>query len=122
MPAETAGLTRARLALAFDVDDVVAARRLAKELRPYFGVAKVGLELFSATGPDVVQTMIDQGYAVFLDLKLADIPNTVAKTARVLGALGVSYLTMHAFPGAAMLRAGVEGLAEGAHRAGLDPP
>ena len=113
---------RDRLALALDVDDVVAAQRLALELRPWFGVVKVGLELFSAAGPSVVQVMIDDGYKVFLDLKLADIPTTVEKTARVLGALGVSYLTMHAFAGTPMLRAGVEGLSEGASRAGLDTP
>ncbi|HET9691139.1 MAG TPA: orotidine-5'-phosphate decarboxylase [Acidimicrobiales bacterium] len=113
---------RDRLALALDVDDVVAAQRLALELRPWFGVVKIGLELFSAAGPSVVQVMIDDGYRVFLDLKLADIPTTVEKTARVLGALGVSYLTMHAFAGTPMLRAGVEGLADGATRAGLATP
>jgi orotidine-5'-phosphate decarboxylase len=113
---------RARLALALDVDDAVEAQRLARELRGFFGVAKVGLELFSAAGPPVVQMLIDDGYRVFLDLKLADIPTTVGRAARVLGALGVSYLTLHAFAGPAVLRAGVEGLAQGAERAGLDPP
>jgi orotidine-5'-phosphate decarboxylase len=115
-------LVRSRLALALDVDDAVAAARLAKELRPWFGVAKVGLELFSAAGPRVVQTLIDDGYEVFLDLKMADIPTTVNRAARVLGALGVSYLTLHAFLGPTVLRAGVEGLAEGAEKAGLAPP
>ena len=113
---------RNRLALALDVDDAVEAQRLAKELSPWFGVAKVGLELFSAAGPGVVQMLIDDGYRVFLDLKLADIPTTVRKAARVLGALGVSYLTLHAFAGPTVLRAGVEGLSEGAERAGLEPP
>ena len=113
---------RDRLALALDVDDVVAAQRLALELRPWFGVVKIGLELFSAAGPSVVQVMIDDGYKVFLDLKLADIPTTVEKASRVLGALGVSYLTMHAFAGVPVLRAGVEGLADGAARAGLEAP
>lgn len=113
---------RNRLALALDVDDAVEAQRLAKELSPWFGVAKVGLELFSASGPGVVQMLIDDGYRVFLDVKLADIPTTVRKAARVLGALGVSYLTLHAFAGPAVLRAGVEGLTEGAERAGLEPP
>jgi orotidine-5'-phosphate decarboxylase len=115
-------LVRSRLALALDVDDAVAAARLAKELRPWFGVAKVGLELFSAAGPRMVQTLIDDGYEVFLDLKMADIPTTVNRAARVLGALGVSYLTLHAFLGPTVLRAGVEGLAEGADKAGLAPP
>jgi orotidine-5'-phosphate decarboxylase len=113
---------RSKLALALDVDDAVAAQRLAAELRPWFGVAKVGLELFSAAGPRIVQTLIDDGYDVFVDLKMADIPNTVRKSARVLGALGVSYLTLHAFAGASVLRAGVEGLFEGAELAGLRPP
>jgi orotidine-5'-phosphate decarboxylase len=113
---------RSRLALALDVDDAVEAQRLARELRGFFGVAKVGLELFSAVGPPVVQMLIEDGYQVFLDLKMADIPTTVSKAARVLGAIGVSYLTMHAFAGPSVLRAGVEGLTEGAERAGLDTP
>jgi orotidine-5'-phosphate decarboxylase len=113
---------RRRLALALDVDDAVAAQRLARELRPWFGTVKVGLELYSAVGPDIVAQMMDDGYAVFLDLKLADIPTTVGRAARVLGALGVSYLTMHAFVGPVMLRAGVDGLHEGAARAGLPAP
>jgi orotidine-5'-phosphate decarboxylase len=113
---------RSRLALALDVDDAVAAQRLARQLRPWFGVAKVGLELFSAAGPSVVQTLIDDGYRVFLDLKMADIPTTVGRAARVLGALGVSYLTFHAFAGPAVLKAGVEGLSDGANLAGLPQP
>lgn len=113
---------RSRLALALDVDDAVEAQRLARELRGWFGVAKVGLELFSAAGPPVVQMLIDDGYQVFLDLKMADIPTTVRKAANVLGALGASYLTLHAFAGPAVLRAGVEGLTEGAERAGLPAP
>lgn len=113
---------RDRLALALDVDDLVAATRLAKELSPWFGVAKVGLELFSAAGSDAVVAMVEEGYKVFLDVKLHDIPTTVERASRVLGAIGVSYLTMHAFGGVPMLRAGVKGLAEGADRAGLDPP
>ncbi len=119
---ETTAALRNRLALALDVDDAVAAQRLARELRGWFGVAKVGLELFSAAGPAVVQMLIEDGYQVFLDLKMADIPTTVRKVARVLGALGVSYLTLHAFAGPAVLRAGVEGLTEGAERAGLAVP
>jgi orotidine-5'-phosphate decarboxylase len=113
---------RRRLALALDVDDAVEAQRQAAALRPWFGVAKVGLELFSAAGPPVVQMLINGGYEVFVDLKMADIPTTVRKAARVLGALGVSYLTLHAFAGPVVLRAGVEGLTEGAELAGLPVP
>jgi orotidine-5'-phosphate decarboxylase len=113
---------RSRLALALDVDDAVVAIRLAADLAPWFGVAKVGLQLYGAAGPAIVQELIDQGMAVFVDLKLADIPTTVRKATRVLGALGASYVTLHAFTGLAMLRAGVEGLAAGAEAAGLDAP
>jgi orotidine-5'-phosphate decarboxylase len=120
--ARVPGGLRARLALALDVDDIVAATRLARDLDEWFGVAKIGLELFSASGPDSVLAIADQGYRVLLDLKLHDIPTTVGRASRVLGALGVSYLTMHAAGGVPMLRAGVDGLAEGAASAGLEPP
>lgn len=113
---------RNRLVLALDVDDVVAAARLARQLRPWFATVKIGLELFCAAGPPVVQAMIDDGWAVFLDLKLADIPTTVERTSRVLGALGVRYLTLHAFAGPAVLAAGVTGLSDGAAQAGLEGP
>ncbi len=113
---------RAKMVLALDVDDLVEANRLARTLSPWFGVAKVGLELFSAAGPDAVGAMFDAGYDVFLDLKLHDIPTTVNKAAKVAGALGVSYLTIHAQGGPAMLRAGVDGLLEGARNAGLPDP
>lgn len=113
---------RDRLALSLDLDDVVAATRLAREMRPWFGVAKVGLELYSAVGPDVISPLRELGYDVFVDLKLHDIPTTVNKAANVLGALGASYLTMHAFGGRDMLRAGTQGLREGAAAADLPEP
>jgi orotidine-5'-phosphate decarboxylase len=113
---------RDRLAIALDVDDLVEARRLARDVAPWFGVAKVGLELYSAVGPDAVSQLMELGFKVFLDIKLHDIPTTVGKSARVVGSLGASYLTLHAFGGVTMLRAGVEGLTEGAARAGLPTP
>lgn len=114
--------TRDRLVLVLDSDDLVAALRLARQLQPYFSVAKVGLELFSAAGPDAVSSVAEIGYEVFLDLKLYDIPTTVRKAARVIGALGASYLTLHAQGGPGILRAGVEGFIEGAEAAGLPRP
>ncbi len=113
---------RSKLALALDVDDLVVALRLGRELAPWFGTVKVGLELFAAVGPDAVTSMSELGFDVFCDLKLHDIPTTVNKAARVLGSIGASYLTLHAQGGTAMLRAGVDGLAEGAAEAGLDTP
>src|SRR6266508_1567996 len=87
---------RSKLALALDVDDLVVAVRWARELRPWFGVAKVGLELYSAVGPDAIGALTDLGYDVFCDLKLHDIPTTVGRAARVLGAMGTRYLNFHA--------------------------
>jgi len=113
---------KARLAVALDVDDLVEAVRIAKAVKPWFGVAKVGLELYSAVGPDAIGALTDLGYDVFADIKLHDIPTTVGRAATVFGALGVRYLNFHAAGGEAMLRAGVEGLLSGADRAGLPAP
>jgi orotidine-5'-phosphate decarboxylase len=113
---------RRHLALALDVDDLVPALRLARDLRPWFGTMKVGLELYSAAGPEAVTSLVDLGVDVFCDLKLHDIPNTVGRAARVIGALGARYLTVHAAGGPSMVRAGVEGLREGAARAGAAEP
>lgn len=110
------------LCLVLDTDDLVEALRWAEQLRPWFGSAKVGLELFSAAGPEAVGALREVGYDVFLDLKLHDIPTTVARSSRVLGALGVRFLTMHARGGDDMLRAGVEAFREGASQAGLTDP
>ncbi len=105
---------RDHLAVALDRDDLVSAQRLAATVQPCFGIAKVGLELFTAVGPEAVSSLIDRGFRVFLDLKLHDIPNTVERAARTAGLLGVSYLTAHAGGGSAMLAAAVRGLADGA--------
>jgi orotidine-5'-phosphate decarboxylase len=120
--AEVPAEVRSKLAIALDVDDAVAALRLARELQPWFGVAKVGLELYSAAGPDVVGGLSELGLDVFCDLKFHDIPTTVGKAARVVGALGARYLNFHAQGGVAMLTAGVDGLLAGAAGAGLPQP
>ena len=112
----------ARLAVAVDVPDLAAARRLVTQLAGHVDVVKVGLELFSAAGPAAVAAMLEAGFEVFVDVKLHDIPNTVEGAARVLGALGAGYVTLHTGGGEAMLRAGVEGLAAGAAGAGLRAP
>lgn len=113
---------RGKLALALDVDDLVAAVRIGRELNDYFSVAKIGLELYAAAGPEAIGVISDLGYDVFLDLKLHDIPTTVGRASRVLGALGVKYLTFHAHGGVEMLAAGVAGFSEGAYNAGLEKP
>lgn len=113
---------RSKLALAIDVSDLDYAEQLAKEVAPWFGVAKVGLELYSAAGPEAIVRMRALDLDVFADIKLHDIPTTVGRAARVLGRHGVRYLNFHAAGGVEMLRAGVEGLAEGALDGGHAPP
>src|SRR4051794_22849021 len=111
-----------RLALALDVPDLDEASTLAKRFDEWFGVAKIGLELFSAAGPAAIERLQELGFDVFLDLKLHDIPTTVNRASRVLGRLGVRYCNFHAAGGEAMLRGAVEGLHEGARDASLPPP
>lgn len=113
---------RDRLCLALDTDDLVEATRMAREIGPWFGTVKVGLELYASAGPNAVATLQELGLKVFVDLKLHDIPTTVGSAARVLGSLGVSYLTFHAHGGVDMLRAGVEGMLEGARAAEVEVP
>ncbi len=113
---------RPRLALALDVDDLDRAEHLAREVAPWFGVAKIGLELYSAAGPEAIARMRALDLDVFADIKLHDIPTTVGRAARVLGRQGVRYLNFHAAGGVDMLRAGVEGLAEGARESGYPSP
>ena len=105
---------RDSLVLALDMHDLDAASRIARLLHGYFGVAKVGLELYSAAGPAAVDVLVGMGYEVFCDLKLHDIPTTVGRAAEVIGRIGASYLTVHAAGGRTMLKSAVEGLAAGA--------
>jgi orotidine-5'-phosphate decarboxylase len=98
------------------------ALRLWPLLSPSVGVVKVGLSLFAEHGPAAVRSFRDQGASVFLDLKLHDIPNTVEGAAAAAGALGASFLTVHASGGEEMIRAAVRGAARGAERAAVPPP
>lgn len=113
------GTGRDHLALALDVGDLATALAVAEQVQPWFAVAKVGFELYAEAGPDAFRALRDKGFRVFADLKLHDIPTTVNRAARVLGRAGVDFLNFHAAGGEDMVRAGVEGLAEGARDAGL---
>ncbi len=101
---------RAHLALALDVGEPLRARELVRRHRDRFGVAKIGLELWAAGGPAVVEAIADMGVSVFLDLKLHDIPTTVGKAATVLGGLPIAYLTVHTSGGVAMCEAAADGV------------
>jgi orotidine-5'-phosphate decarboxylase len=99
---------RARLIAALDTPDPARAAAWARALAPEVGLVKVGLELFVSEGPRAVAGIAAAGAPVFLDLKLHDIPNTVAGAVRSANALGVAMLTIHAAGGTAMVAAARE--------------
>jgi orotidine-5'-phosphate decarboxylase len=101
---------RRRLIVALDVPDAAAAIALVDQLHGTSHWFKVGLELFIAAGPSVLEPIIARGHSVFLDLKLHDIPNTVAGAVRSAASLGARMLTVHAAGGPAMLNAAREAL------------
>src|SRR3954447_25065842 len=113
---------RDHLVLVLDVDSIDDALALARPLEPWFATVKVGYQLYAAEGPRALEALRENGFYVFADLKLYDIPNTVEHGARNLAKLGVSFVNFHAAGGVDMLRAGVQGLHEGARDAGVDVP
>src|SRR5512140_1497835 len=99
---------RERLIVALDVPNAPEARRIVAAIGDSAQIYKVGKQLFTAEGPQVVRDLVASGRDVFLDLKYHDIPNTVAKAVRQAAQLGVRMLTVHASGGLKMLRAAVE--------------
>ncbi|MBI1799184.1 MAG: orotidine-5'-phosphate decarboxylase [Candidatus Eisenbacteria bacterium] len=99
------------IAIAFDVGTSEQALALDRRLGEGPELAKVGLELFSAAGPEVVERLRARGRRVFLDLKLHDIPNTVDGAAGQAARLGADLITVHAMGGEAMIEAAVRGIA-----------
>ncbi len=93
------------LYVALDTPDLARARDLAEAVREHVGGVKLGLEFFAANGPAGVRATAELGLPVFLDLKLHDIPNTVAKAVATLAPLAPAILTVHAGGGRAMLAA-----------------
>ncbi|MCC6876295.1 MAG: orotidine-5'-phosphate decarboxylase [Sandaracinaceae bacterium] len=105
MPPPRFSRARDRIVLALDVPELDAAIPWIERLAPEVGCFKVGLELYAAAGPAAVHAIHERGAACFLDLKLHDIPATVARTCGVAAKLGVRYLTIHASNGPSALEA-----------------
>jgi orotidine-5'-phosphate decarboxylase len=99
---------RQRLIVALDVPTAAAARKIVAAVGDSAFTYKVGMQLYTHEGPDVVRALLASGRRVFLDLKYHDIPNTVGAAVREAAQLGVSMLTVHASGGGKMLQAAVD--------------
>ena len=91
------------LILALDLPDRNAVTPMLRKLHGSLSWVKIGLQMFTAYGPDYVKAVADEGFKVFLDLKLHDIPNTVAKAVESLSALPIDMLTIHTSGGSEMM-------------------
>jgi orotidine-5'-phosphate decarboxylase len=100
-----------RLIIALDVSRASEAQKIVNEIGESASTYKVGKQLFTAEGPQVVRDLVASGRKVFLDLKFHDIPNTVAGAVSSAASLGVSMLTVHASGGTKMLKAAAEAAA-----------
>jgi len=111
-----------KLIVALDVDSAERALTLFAALRDVCGMFKIGSQLFTAAGPDIVRQIVAGGGRVFLDLKFHDIPNTVAAAGIEAARLGVSIFNVHASGGAEMMKRTTGAVAETANREGLIKP
>jgi len=111
-----------RLVLALDIDSDREALKIVAELRDDIGMFKVGHQLFTAYGPDIVRKITGMGGRVFLDLKYHDIPHTVARASAEAVKLGVSIFNVHALGGFDMMKATAESTRETAEKHGLPIP
>src|SRR5450755_2379576 len=105
-------LNRDRLIVALDVSSATQARQIVQSIGESASTYKVGKQLFTAEGPQIVRDLVASCRKVFLDLKFHDIPNTVAAAVQEAARLGVSMLTVHASGGSKMLRAAAEAAAQ----------
>jgi len=111
-----------KLIVALDVDQADRALELFDSLRDYVGIFKIGMQLFTAAGPDIVRQIVSRGGRVFLDLKYHDIPNTVAAAGVEATRLGVSIFNIHASGGSEMMKRTADAVVETAAREGLTKP
>ncbi|OZA24198.1 MAG: orotidine 5'-phosphate decarboxylase [Hydrogenophilales bacterium 17-64-11] len=105
-------MNKTKIIVALDYADAASAMMLVERLDPALCRVKVGKELFTAAGPELVRALAARGFEVFLDLKFHDIPNTVAAACRAAAGLGVWMLNVHASGGRRMLSAAHEALAD----------
>ena len=115
-------MTQNPIIAALDVPTVEQALKLAQQIALAVGAFKIGKELFTSAGPDIVRRVRDTGASVFLDLKFHDIPNTVAKAVAAAVRLDVQMLTIHASGGSEMMRAAEQAAQQTAAQLGRTAP
>jgi orotidine-5'-phosphate decarboxylase len=109
-------MTDSKVIVALDYADATSALALVNQLDPGLCKLKVGKELFTAAGPQLVEKLIAKDFKVFLDLKFHDIPSTVLKACQAASSLGVWMLNVHASGGSAMMQAALEGVNKSSHK------
>lgn len=105
-----------KIIVALDYADAKSALQLVEQLNPDLCKLKIGKELFTAAGPQLVETIVEKGFKLFLDLKFHDIPNTVAKACMAASNLGVWMLNVHASGGVPMMQAAREAIDKTSHK------
>lgn len=103
-------MTDSKIIVALDYADAKSTLALVEQLNPDLCKLKVGKELFTAAGPQLVEQLVSKNFKVFLDLKFHDIPTTVSKACEAAANLGVWMLNVHASGGSAMMQAALEGV------------
>lgn len=111
-----------RLILALDVDTLDEAKELVSELKDYVGIFKVGLQLFTSVGPEIIDFIHSQGGKIFFDGKFHDIPNTVAKANANLVKHGVTFFNIHIQGGSKMISTSIKLARETAKKYGFEKP
>ena len=111
-----------RIITALDVHSLDDMKKLVETLGDSVSFYKVGMELFYSAGPDAVRYLKDQGKHVFLDLKVHDIPNTVAQSIRALTRLGADLMTLHGTGGRAMMEAAADAVRDEAAKLNIERP
>lgn len=111
-----------RLMLALDVDTLEDAKKLVYELNDYVGIFKVGLQLFTSVGPEIIRIIQGEGGKIFFDGKFHDIPNTVARANANLVKMGVSFFNMHISGGSKMISSSIKLARETAKHYNLPKP
>lgn len=111
-----------KIVLALDVETLEDAKKLVNELSPHVGTFKVGLQLYSGFGNEIIDYIKSKNSNFFLDIKLMDIPNTVKKASENIVLRGANFYNVHALGGLEMMKQSKEGAYKAAEKAGRKPP